>query len=255
MGHFLAVSAFKTTDPDATVQAIVDYCANHDAKCSVHDAGADADEHTDATVYQPENGWIRVLWPMYFNVHDFPLCTELARSLGAMVSTVHVYDGDYWEHLFLNGGEVLHKFSSWPDYFAEDPDEAEARKQEWAGDVTALAAALDVPADEIAGYMLHMPIAEPADSGPAPAAASKPAKRGWLRSLFGGGSKGASRLAPTRPPAPPKAYPTDEFDLEDFWVFTDFWRKLGIVYPDPPDENIRCVLQLDPRFGKKLPGI
>ena len=25
-----------------------------------------------------------------------------------------------------------------------------------------------------------------------------------------------------------KAYNDDEYELEDFWVFVDFWRKLGI---------------------------
>jgi hypothetical protein len=29
--------------------------------------------------------------------------------------------------------------------------------------------------------------------------------------------------------------PDDMFDLGDVWVFVDFWRRLGIRYPDPGD--------------------
>jgi hypothetical protein len=29
------------------------------------------------------------------------------------------------------------------------------------------------------------------------------------------------------------AFPGDEFDLDDVWVFVDFWRRAGIAYPDP----------------------
>ena len=27
----------------------------------------------------------------------------------------------------------------------------------------------------------------------------------------------------------------DEFELGDVWVFVDFWRHLGIRYPEPAD--------------------
>jgi hypothetical protein len=28
-----------------------------------------------------------------------------------------------------------------------------------------------------------------------------------------------------------KAFADDEFELSNFWVFTDFWRRVGISYP------------------------
>jgi hypothetical protein len=34
-------------------------------------------------------------------------------------------------------------------------------------------------------------------------------------------------------PQPRTAFPDDVFDLDDPWVFVDFWRRLGITYPDP----------------------
>jgi len=52
-----------------------------------------------------------------------------------------------------------------------------------------------------------------------------------------------------------KAYDADHLDLEDFWVFTDFWAKLGIVYPDPCDQGIACLLRFEPNWWQKLPSM
>ncbi len=50
------------------------------------------------------------------------------------------------------------------------------------------------------------------------------------------------------------AFPSDEFDLDDVWVFVDFWRKLGITFTD---EGVRlCHDRLDaaspPQEGPRL---
>ncbi len=34
-----------------------------------------------------------------------------------------------------------------------------------------------------------------------------------------------------------KAFPSDEFCLDDHWVRVDFMRQLGISYPDPSKET------------------
>ena len=237
MGHFLAVSAFKTGAADAVCQAIAEYCGTFNVSCETADKGASFVDDTDAFVHVVGHGWVVVLWPNYFNVHDFPLCQSLSSRKQWVVATVHVYDGDYWEHLFLNHGEVLHKFSSWPDYHIAKKAEAERAKTEWKGDPTALAEFLAIPVESISRYMVHMPLTPP-----------QPAKKKSFFSLFG--------KKPDLPPAPvqaTKAYDDDHFDLEDFWVFTDFWLKLGIRYPDPPDAGVVRVLRLDERFGDLLP--
>ena len=50
-----------------------------------------------------------------------------------------------------------------------------------------------------------------------------------------------------------RAYDADEFELGDFWVFTDFWRALGITYPDPPSGS-EFVVRLSRRFSRRLPS-
>lgn len=240
MGDFLAVSAFRTQDAEVLVQAIMTYCESHGVACKRREDATQWQEKTNVLLYAPENGWIRVLWPMYFNVHDFPLCQTLSSEKGLVVSTVHVYDGDFWEHLFLNNGAVLHKFSSWPDYFAETPEDAARAKAEWKGDPSALSAFLGIPADTLAAYLVHLPITPP------PGQTSPPKKSvfSWLRRTN----------EPAVAASASKAYIDDEFDLDNFWVFTDFWRRLGIKYPDPPNRGIQQVLELDKRFGRKLPA-
>lgn len=49
-----------------------------------------------------------------------------------------------------------------------------------------------------------------------------------------------------------KIHVDDAFPLENFWVFTDIWRKFGAVYPDSPDAfSVR--VRLPRQFGDKLP--
>jgi len=239
MGDFLAVSAFRTEDATALAQAVASYLEAHGVTCKVREEASGAGEPTDAAIYGPENGWVRVLWPQYFNVHDFPLCGAISVQRQLVVSTVHVYDGDFWEHLFLNAGSVLHKFSSWPDYFAEDAEAAARAKTEWKGHSAALAAFLGLPADSFSRYFVHMPIDRPA----VPPAPAKKSLFSWFQKR-----EGASSTPPVT-----KAYDDDKFDLDNYWVFTDFWQRLGIKYPDPPNVGIIKVLRLDRRFGTKLP--
>jgi hypothetical protein len=49
-----------------------------------------------------------------------------------------------------------------------------------------------------------------------------------------------------------KAFPEDGFARENFWVFTDLWRRLGITYPEDLDSPVQ-VLQVGTDFLDKLP--
>ncbi|KKL84729.1 hypothetical protein LCGC14_1961820 [marine sediment metagenome] len=242
MGHFLAVSAFRTEQVDELCQRIAGYCRSSDVGCEVRESADDLSDETDATVYSPENGWVRVIWPNHFTANDFPLCENLSKQAALVVSTVHTYDGEYWEHLFLDRGDVLHKFCSWPDYDVGSEEEAVKAKAEWRGDPTQLAEFLGIPAESISGYMVHL----------SPPPAEPPPKKSIFSWLTG---KSQPQPQPQFVVETHKAYDADHFDLEDFWVFTDFWAKLGIVYPDPWDQGIGCLLRFEPNWWKKLPSM
>jgi len=50
-----------------------------------------------------------------------------------------------------------------------------------------------------------------------------------------------------------KAYTDDEFDLDDVWVFVDFWRRMGIAYPSD-SARPEHVIRLMPGWEKRLPS-
>jgi hypothetical protein len=50
-----------------------------------------------------------------------------------------------------------------------------------------------------------------------------------------------------------KAFPDDRFQRDNYWVFTDLWRRLGIVYPERPNRYVR-VLRVGSDFLDKLPS-
>lgn len=185
MGEFIAVTAVRGTDAAFVADTIVRYARDNGIEADP------TDEHGDdlVAVHPPENGWTVVAWPM--PVVAASLGGWLSRELGAQVSAIDVYDGDYWQHVAFYKGEVRDRFSSVPDHFATDPATAERLRREWAGDVSVLVDFFDRPRSAIAPYLVRAAEA----AGP--------------------------------------AFPGDEFDLDDVWVFVDFWRKLGITYPDP----------------------
>lgn len=229
MGYFLAVSAFRHSSTDQIGLSIVDFAREHGVECEVLDRTQRSyNEGTDVTVFKSVKGWVTVLWPEYFNIHDFPVCQALSKINSTLVSTIHVYDSAYWAHGLFDRGVLLDRFSSLPDYFSHTDTEASRQKEEWRGNAQLIASTFDVEAETVEGYLVHLPNPEPPRSS-------------WFR---------------RRPPVPPTPTGTvhadDEFDISDFWVFTDFWRRLGIKYPDDLDDWASRIRFLTP-VAERLP--
>jgi hypothetical protein len=212
MGHFLATTAFRTNSVDETVKAITENLTSHDVKHQMKEEAWPLSEEIDAMVFAPLNQWVVVLWPNYFNVHDFQMVASIGSSRDWLISSVHVYDGDYWEHLAVRGADRLHEYCSRPTYWSDAPEEME-RVAAFDSDPTRFSAALELPGNTLQSYLVD-----------------------------------AATVAESA-----KAYPDDQFDLADFWVFTDFWRRMGITYPDPPI-NPAAVIRLSKWFAKRLPS-
>jgi len=213
MGYFLATTAFRSNSVPETAQAISEYLLLHGVQHDILSSPQTRDNSTDALVFAPQNQWVVVLWPNYFNLHDFPLAAAVGKTRPWLISTIHVYDSDYWEHFAVQGTEELHSFCSRPGFWAEEPLELE-RVAKFRPDPQRFAAAVNVPGSLLQPYLVD------ADA------------------LSDEGAK---------------AHSEDQFPLDDFWVFTDFWRRAGIVYPDPPG-NPASVLRLSKDFGKRLPN-
>jgi hypothetical protein len=235
MGYFLAVSAFQDSAVERLAQAIRRCASEFNVACHTFDPErAESNPETDASLFEPVEGWTVVLWPAYFNIHDFPVCQALSEQLSTLVSTMHVYDGDYWAHGLFERGQLLDRFCSQPDYFAEDSETAERMKTEWRGDPETIASRFNVSAEAIRGYVLRLASFE--ESVPQPRS---------LFSLFKRRRPGLSVR---------KVKPDDEFGLDNFWVFTDFWKRLGIRYPDNVAEWAKLV-RFDGDFKNHLPHL
>lgn len=108
---------------------------------------------------------------------------------------------------------MLDQFCSWPTYFAsESGDEARLRAN-WSGRPEIVATEFGVSASVIAPYFTQQDL---------------------------GGAR------------QDKAHPDDRFPPRDFWVFTDFWKQLGIVYQSEADAAAARI-RLDDDFLSKIP--
>jgi hypothetical protein len=213
MGEFLSVSAFHDQSVESIASHTSSYASRHGVACTPMGQG-EVNEALDIAIFAPHNRWTVVLWPQYFNIHDIELCRSLSKEMPSLASTIHVYDGDYWVNAVFNRGTTVSLFASVPEYFAESETDAARLKSKWSGNAAAISEALSVPTEQIAPYFVHLD--------------------GDRSDQLG------------------KAFADDEFELWDFWVFVDFWRRLGIAFPT----NV-CTyqqrLRLPKNFANKLP--
>ena len=192
-----------------------EYMQSREVTYEVVSGSSPPQQDRDAQLFSSAGGWIVILWPDYFNVHDFAVARSLASTEGWLICTVHVYDGDYWEHLAVQGTGELHSYCSRPSYWQNEAAEAELeRVSRFNPSPDRLAAAIGIPASTLTPYMVDV-----------------------------------DTLASDST----KAHPDDQFALGDFWVFTDFWNRLGIQYPDPPN-NPASIVRLYKWFAKRLPS-
>jgi hypothetical protein len=191
--------------------AVRDYCVASGVGAAILPP-ATPDFRCDALVCVADGRFTRVVFPPYFNAHDFALAASLSASLQTLVSAIHVYDGDYWAHAAWDRGTLVDRFASMPDYF--EPDDRGAQRARWRGDATTLAQAFEVEPEALAPYFVHLEL--------------------------------SSEQLPIG-----KAFAEDEFDRDETWVHVDFWRRLGIHYPEPFETEL--LVRLDEDFLGRLP--
>jgi len=213
MGYFLAVTAIKTDSVEDIIATTIDYMTTYDLSTEIVNDLDNLDYKRDAQIYKTVAGWTVILWPEFFNVHDFPFARSIAASKGCLSSTVHVYDSEYWEHLACSGDTELHIFCSWPSYWKEAAPDEYREILGYEDDPSRLAAVLNLDPATIQPYFVAIDRLDDPET---------------------------------------KADHEDEFALSNFWVFTDFWRKMGIVYPTP-SEGLIALLRLGHDFRDKLP--
>jgi hypothetical protein len=208
MGLFLAATAIRDRDVDLVTAALEQFLAGHG--CSTDEGPRSEDE---IRLFAPVDGWTVVLWPPYFLGPDSVAARELSGALDTVVSTVHIYDSDYWAHRLFRAGEELDRSASTPAYWAESEEDATRLRAEWTGNAALVATTVGGTAEHLTPYLM------PLDDTDEP---------------------------------PGKAFEDDEFELDDPWVFVDFWRRLGISYR--ADAAPAHQAWLKPGWLKQLPA-
>lgn len=212
MGNFLAVTAVHDTSPQEVAHAIVEYARRHGLRSAILSDNPGVDSQR-AGVFAPVNGWTAVLWPPHFNGHDIEAAIAISNATRALASTMHIYDDDYWVHVLVRAGDVLDRFASRPTYFDPDAANAETLRLKFAGNADVIAEAVGVQVDALRPYFRQL-MDDETPMG--------------------------------------RAFPDDEFDLDDTWVIADVWRRMGIAYPDPVSA-VAITVDLGAVWESKLP--
>lgn len=211
MSEFISAAAFRCESVQQVSEAITAYLSIHNVPVEPLPPGP-PEFSRDFHIYPPRDGWTVVLWPDGFGIYDFALAAAVASARQWLISAIHVYDGEYWEHLAVDGSEKLHEFSSQPAFWQDESESDFARMAAYDPRPEALASRLEISPDDLSPYLVDT-------------------------ELLATGEE--------------KAQPSDRYPLGDFWVFTDFWKQLGIVYPEDPQSAV-VSMRLGRFYAKRL---
>jgi hypothetical protein len=129
--------------------------------------------------------------PLYSS--GVPALLELcAAAFGCPRLVLDLREGDHWDYKLFVGAEHLHSFSTFPQYWDDDPASAKGLR----GDAAELASVWGVPKETVAPYV-----------------------RNWGEKRDGSLSR--------RVVLKGKARPGDQFPYGDMYQFLDFQRALG----------------------------
>lgn len=154
MGHFLCVTAVRSDDFAGVLGAVQGYLVSHGVEpTAVADRSSPA---VDVALFEPDNGWVTVSWPAFFNGHHALASRALSRDLGTLVSSMSIYDSDTWLHEVHSDGERLDRFARDPVALAGSRSEVRGLRRQWAGDPGRVARAFGVGQQAVAPYYVHV---------------------------------------------------------------------------------------------------
>jgi hypothetical protein len=221
VGLNLNMTAYRTEDARALADALLRYSADHAVPAEIVESGAETTRDA-ARIAPPQGGWSVIDWPRHF-ARQATTSRWLSEELGLVASSVHVFESDVWSHVVYQRGETRDRFSSNPRYHTRDLEPLAEAKRRWTGNPAVVAALFGSPERDIAAYFVQ----------PSPL-------RTWWTGALGKGYG--------------KAFADDTSHLDDEWLFVDFWRRIGIEYPDGRSPWAH-VVQWHPPGSDNLPYI
>ncbi|MDP9796357.1 hypothetical protein J2S43_004869 [Catenuloplanes nepalensis] len=166
-------------------------------------------------VFEPLDGWTVVMWPGTGAEATVEIARVVSLRLGTVASCVSAFEDDFWSHLVFESGRERDRFTSRPDYFEEES----GTEHRWISDPATVAGVFGVETGEITDYLTAV-TEEDLDADD---------ER--------------------------RAHPDDEYALTDSWVFVDFWRHLGITYPDADVPPLQYGITLAPGWEKTIGAV
>lgn len=127
---------------------------------------------------------------------DFLLWKKVGETLNCPWMEVRLQESTLWDYTLYRGPDTLDCFSTFPEYWENDPDFLE----KWKGKPSVLAEVWEIPLEQIRDYVRHWGCRYLDDES------------------FGTVLRG-------------KAYPTDRHEYSDPWQISDFVEALGAHYP------------------------
>lgn len=129
------------------------------------------------------------------NGHE--IASGIAKRRGIPWMELRIQEGALWDYSLFDGSNFVHKFSTLPEYWDDEPSFIKASQ----GNPKELARLWKVPLSTIENYLRHW---------------------GYILDEEDGSYEIKLRG---------KAYPADQFEYGQIWQMTDFLRALGVQYP------------------------
>jgi hypothetical protein len=123
---------------------------------------------------------------------------HLSAALSKPVFSFHIHNGDLWMYVLFHEGQPVDRFNPVPAYWEEHLPQEELDL--WRGNAELVSQLVpSVAAEAIAKYLITWDLEDMTTS---------------------------------------KAYPEDEFPINDCWQVSDFMKKLGLDYPIADDGSV-----------------
>lgn len=154
MGLFLSATAVKGKAAAVVLSAVTQYLGQYGVEYSELESISEATSG-NITIFEPQDDWVVIVWPSYFNGNELPAANFLSQQLSTLVSTAGIYDGESWTHALYNNGKEIDLYSS--SFRLPVRSYPEFHFVNWKPDIEALAQNFGVRQEQISCFFKASP--------------------------------------------------------------------------------------------------
>ena len=175
----------------------------------------DPEDDDDCIIINESNNNTCILHNLGYDDSD-TFAEFISMKLNATVFHFNIFDGNFWQYVLYNNGEIVDKFCPWTLFLEHNFSQEEIA--EWKGDAKIITKYLpSIKISDIEKYLVR-----------------------WDDDILESLDE--------------KAFPTDEFEYGDCWQLVDFLNKLNLQYPiENDDKYLGKTYEFCPRALRKVP--